>query len=115
MSTECFVRAEIVQQLRIKCDVIPGGFVCRGLGHKASVIKHSAKFTLGDDRYTLIEAYVLPTICESVPYMCVGGETSSNKRSSKPPVKLVNLDVLLSADMTWRVIKCLRREEKKGK
>jgi hypothetical protein len=114
MSTECFVRAEVVQQLRIKCDIIPGGFVCRGLGHKASVIKHSAKFTLGDDRYTLIEAYVLPTICESVPYMCVGGETSSNKRSSKPPVKLVNLDVLLSADMTWRVIKCLRREEKEG-
>jgi hypothetical protein len=111
MSTECFVRADVIQQLRIKCDVVPGGFVCRGLGHKATVIKHSAKFVLGGDRLIDVEAYVLPTICESVPYMCVGGK--ENKRSPVPPLKSVNLDVLLSAAVTWKVVKRLRREEKK--
>jgi hypothetical protein len=111
MSTECFVRADIIQQLRIKCDVVPGGFVCRGLGHKATVIKHSAKFVLGGDRLIDVEAYVLPTICESVPYMCVGRK--ENKRSPVPPLKSVNLDVLLSAAVTWKVVKRLRREEKK--
>jgi hypothetical protein len=103
MSTECFVRADIIQQLRIKCDVVPGGFVCHGLGHKATVIKPSAKFVLGGDHLIDVEAYVIPTICKSVPYMCVGGK--ENKRSPVPPLRSVNLDVLLSAAVTWKVVK----------
>jgi hypothetical protein len=105
MSTECFVRAEIVEKLRIKCDPVPGGFVCRGLGEKAAHIRHSAKLTLGVDPLIDVEAYVLPSICASVPFL----DANKNKGVEGPIIRLVNLDVLLNAATTWKIVRRLKR------
>ena len=108
MSTECFVRADLVRRLRLTCDQVPGGFVCRGLGHKASVLRQSVRFVLGTNRLLDVEALVINTICESVPYMAL----PENKRLVEQSHKIVNLDVLLNAAATWRVVRQLRRRDR---